>query len=255
MLEAKNIYKKFDKTEVLKGVSLTVNAGETVALIGQSGSGKSTFLRCMNQLERVDAGEIALDNVKMCEMKNGKIEYANAKTLRGITLKMGMVFQSFNLFPHMSVLKNLIDAPVHVKKVSKEEAVQRAREMLYKVGLTGKENAYPYQLSGGQAQRVAIARALCMQPEILCFDEPTSALDPMLTKEVLAVMRDLAREKMTMIVVTHEMEFAREVSDRVVFMENGVIVEDSAPEILFSSKNERVQRFLGLWEDEKQNAK
>lgn len=255
MLSAKNIYKKFDKTEVLKGVSLTVNAGETVALIGQSGSGKSTFLRCMNQLERVDAGEISLDNVKMCEMKNGKIEYANAKTLRAITLKMGMVFQSFNLFPHMSVLKNLIDAPVHVKKVSKEEAVLRAREMLNKVGLSDKENAYPYQLSGGQAQRVAIARALCMQPDIMCFDEPTSALDPMLTKEVLSVMRDLAREKMTMIVVTHEMEFAREVSDRVVFMENGVIVEDSAPEKLFSSQNERVQRFLGLWEDGKQNAK
>lgn len=255
MLSAKNIYKKFDKTEVLKGVSLTVNAGETVALIGQSGSGKSTFLRCMNQLERVDAGEISLDNVKMCEMKNGKIEYANAKTLRAITLKMGMVFQSFNLFPHMSVLKNLIDAPVHVKKVSKEEAVLRAREMLNKVGLSDKENAYPYQLSGGQAQRVAIARALCMQPDIMCFDEPTSALDPMLTKEVLSVMRDLAREKMTMIVVTHEMEFAREVSDRVVFMENGVIVESSAPEKLFSSQNERVQRFLGLWEDGKQNAK
>ena len=255
MLEARNIYKKFDKTEVLKGVSLTVNAGETVALIGPSGSGKSTFLRCMNQLERVDAGEITLDNVKMCAMKNGKIEYANAKTLREITLKMGMVFQSFNLFPHMSVLKNLIDAPMHVKKISKEEAVQRAREMLSKVGLSDKENAYPYQLSGGQAQRVAIARALCMQPDIMCFDEPTSALDPMLTKEVLSVMRDLAREKMTMIVVTHEMEFAREVSDRVVFMENGVIVEDSAPEELFSSKNERVQRFLGLWEGEKQNAK
>ncbi len=250
MLSAKNIYKKFGQTEVLKGVSLTVNAGETVALIGKSGSGKSTFLRCMNQLERVDAGEIALDNVKMCEMKNGRIEYAGNKTLRAITLKMGMVFQSFNLFPHMSVIKNLIDAPVHVKKIPKDEAVQRAREMLLKVGLSDKENAYPYQLSGGQAQRVAIARALCMQPDIMCFDEPTSALDPMLTKEVLAVMRDLAQEKMTMIVVTHEMEFAREVSDRVVFMENGVIVEDSPPEILFSSQNERVQRFLGLWEGE-----
>ena len=254
MLSAKDIYKKFGQTEVLKGVSLTVNAGETVALIGQSGSGKSTFLRCMNQLEKVDAGEIALDNVKMCGMKNGKIEYANAKTLREITLKMGMVFQSFNLFPHMTVLKNLIDAPMHVKKVSKDEAVSKAREMLKKVGLSDKENAYPYQLSGGQAQRVAIARALCMQPDIMCFDEPTSALDPMLTKEVLSVMRDLAREKMTMIVVTHEMEFAKEVADRVVFMENGKIIEDAPPSVLFSSQNERVQRFLGLWEDEKQNA-
>lgn len=250
MLTAKNIYKKFGDTEVLKGVSLTVNAGETVALIGKSGSGKSTFLRCMNQLEKVDAGEITLDGAKMCEMKNGKIEYASSRTLREITLRMGMVFQSFNLFPHMSVMKNLIDAPVRVKKISKDEAVIRAREMLSKVGLSDKENAYPYQLSGGQAQRVAIARALCMQPDIMCFDEPTSALDPMLTKEVLSVMRDLAREKMTMIVVTHEMEFAREVSDRVVFMENGVVVEDSTPDKLFSSQNERVQRFLGLWEGE-----
>ncbi|MBQ4158523.1 MAG: amino acid ABC transporter ATP-binding protein, partial [Clostridia bacterium] len=158
--------------------------------------------------------------------------------------------QSFNLFPHMSVMKNLIDAPVRVKKISRDEAVSMAREMLSKVGLSDKENAYPYQLSGGQAQRVAIARALCMQPDIMCFDEPTSALDPMLTKEVLSVMRDLAREKMTMIVVTHEMEFAREVSDRVVFMENGVVVEDSTPDKLFSSQNERVQRFLGLWEGE-----
>lgn len=250
MLCAKDIVKKFGQTEVLKGVSLTVNKGETVALIGQSGSGKSTFLRCMNQLEKVDAGEISLDGVKMCEMKNGKISYADSKTLRAITLKMGMVFQSFNLFPHMSVIKNLIDAPVHVKKVSKDEAMERAREMLQKVGLSEKENAYPYQLSGGQAQRVAIARALCMQPDIMCFDEPTSALDPMLTKEVLSVMRDLARDKMTMIVVTHEMEFAKEASDRVVFMENGVIVEDAPPNELFSSRNERVQRFLGLWEGE-----
>lgn len=255
MLCAKDIFKNFGQTEVLKGVSLTVNKGETVALIGQSGSGKSTFLRCMNQLEKVDAGEISLDGVKMCAMKNGKIAYADSKTLRSITLKMGMVFQSFNLFPHMSVLKNLIDAPVHVKKVSKDEAAERAREMLKKVGLSDKEAAYPYQLSGGQAQRVAIARALCMQPDIMCFDEPTSALDPMLTKEVLSVMRDLAGEKMTMIVVTHEMEFAKEVSDRVVFMENGAIVEDAPPEKLFSSQNERVRRFLGLWEGEKQNVK
>ena len=246
MLTARDIYKKFGQTEVLKGVSLTVQEGETVALIGQSGSGKSTFLRCMNQLEKVDRGEITVNGIRMCETKNGKIAYSNNKTLREITLSMGMVFQSFNLFPHMSVLKNLIDAPMHVLNVKKDEAVERARSMLLKVGLEDKENAYPYQLSGGQAQRVAIARALCMQPKIMCFDEPTSALDPMLTKEVLSVMRDLAREKMTMIVVTHEMEFARDVSDRVVFMENGVIVEDAPPDQLFASENERVQRFLGL---------
>lgn len=245
MLTARNVYKKFDKTEVLKGVSLTVEEGQTVALIGQSGSGKSTFLRCLNQLEKVDAGEITVNGVSMCEMKNGKCVYAGGKSLREITLSMGMAFQSFNLFPHMSVLKNLIDAPQHVMKIKKDEAVGRAREMLKKVGLEDKENAYPYQLSGGQAQRVAIARSLCMMPRIMCFDEPTSALDPMLTKEVLSVMRDLSKEKMTMIVVTHEMEFAKDVSDRVVFMENGVIVEDAPPEELFSSSNERVQRFLG----------
>lgn len=244
MLTAKEIYKKFGKTEVLKGVSLNVNKGETVALIGQSGSGKSTFLRCLNQLEKVDSGEIALDDTVMCRTENGKCIYSPNKILRSITLRMGMVFQSFNLFPHMSVMKNLIDAPVHVLKISKDEAVLRAKEMLEKVGLSDKADSYPYQLSGGQAQRVAIARALCMKPEIMCFDEPTSALDPLLTKEVLSVMRDLAAEKMTMIVVTHEMEFAKDVSDRVVYMENGVIVEDAAPEVLFNSEKSEIRRFL-----------
>ena len=244
MLTAKEIYKKFGKTEVLKGVSLKVNKGETVALIGQSGSGKSTFLRCLNQLEKVDSGEIALDDTVMCRTENGKCIYSPNKILRSITLRMGMVFQSFNLFPHMSVMKNLIDAPVHVLKISKDEAVLRAKEMLEKVGLSDKADSYPYQLSGGQAQRVAIARALCMKPEIMCFDEPTSALDPLLTKEVLSVMRDLAAEKMTMIVVTHEMEFAKDVSDRVVYMENGVIVEDAAPEVLFNSEKSEIRRFL-----------
>ena len=244
MLAAENIYKKFGKTEVLKGVSLTVNKGEVVALIGQSGSGKSTFLRCLNQLEKVDSGEIRLDDTVMCRTENGKCIYSSSKALRSITLRMGMVFQSFNLFPHMNVMKNLIDAPVHVLKISKDEAVSRAKEMLMKVGLSDKADSYPYQLSGGQAQRVAIARALCMKPEIMCFDEPTSALDPLLTKEVLSVMRDLAAEKMTMIVVTHEMEFARDVSDRVVYMEDGIIVEDSAPEVLFASQKPEIRRFL-----------
>lgn len=246
MLIAENIYKKYGNLEVLRGVSLTVNKGDVVALIGQSGSGKSTFLRCLNQLERVDSGTIRMDDLTLCETQNGKLRYAKENVQRAITLKMGMVFQSFNLFPHMSVLQNLIDAPMHVLKMKKDEAVAQAWKMLSKVGLADRENQYPYQLSGGQAQRVAIARALCMNPEILCFDEPTSALDPLLTKEVLAVMKELAAERMTMVVVTHEMDFARDVADRVVFMENGIVVEDNPPEILFASQNPRTRRFLGL---------
>ena len=240
MLTAENIYKKYGNLEVLRGVSLTVNKGDVVALIGQSGSGKSTFLRCLNQLERVDSGTIRMDDLTLCETQNGKLRYAKENVQRAITLKMGMVFQSFNLFPHMSVLQNLIDAPMHVLKMKKDEAVAQARKMLSKVGLADRENQYPYQLSGGQAQRVAIARALCMNPEILCFDEPTSALDPLLTKEVLAVMKELAAERMTMVV------FARDVADRVVFMENGIVVEDNPPETLFVSQNPRTRRFLGL---------
>lgn len=246
MLTAENIYKKYGNLEVLRGVSLTVNKGDVVALIGQSGSGKSTFLRCLNQLERVDSGTIRMDDLTLCETQNGRLRYAKENVQRAITLKMGMVFQSFNLFPHMSVLQNLIDAPMRVLKMKKDEAVAQARKMLSKVGLADRENQYPYQLSGGQAQRVAIARALCMNPEILCFDEPTSALDPLLTKEVLAVMKELAAERMTMVVVTHEMDFARDVADRVVFMENGIVVEDNPPETLFSSQNPRTRRFLGL---------
>lgn len=246
MLTAENIYKKYGNLEVLRGVSLTVNKGDVVALIGQSGSGKSTFLRCLNQLERVDSGTIRMDDLTLCETQNGKLRYEKENVQRAITLKMGMVFQSFNLFPHMSVLQNLIDAPMHVLKMKKDEAVAQARKMLSKVGLADRENQYPYQLSGGQAQRVAIARALCMNPEILCFDEPTSALDPLLTKEVLAVMKELAAERMTMVVVTHEMDFARDVADRVVFMENGIVAEDNPPETLFASQNPRTRRFLGV---------
>lgn len=245
MLTAENIYKKYGNLEVLRGVSLTVNKGDVVALIGQSGSGKSTFLRCLNQLERVDSGTIRMDDLTLCETQNGKLRYAKENVQRAITLKMGMVFQSFNLFPHMSVLQNLIDAPMRVKRLSKAQAVEKARTLLAKVGLSGKEAQYPYQLSGGQAQRVAIARALCMEPEILCFDEPTSALDPELTQEVLSVMRNLARERMTMMVVTHEMSFARDVADRVVFMEGGQIVEEGAPERLFHSDNPRTRKFIG----------
>jgi polar amino acid transport system ATP-binding protein len=245
MLKAKDIKKSFDGLGVLDGITIEVKKGEVLALIGPSGSGKSTFLRCVNRLETIDSGEISLDGEKMCWMENGKLREADEKTLASIRHKMGMVFQSFNLFPHMSVLKNLTDAPMAVLKLSREEAEARALKLLKKVGLSDKAKAYPHQLSGGQAQRVAIARALAMQPEMLCFDEPTSALDPELTQEVLAVMRDLASERMTMVVVTHEMSFARDVADRVILMENGQIVEQGPPAQLFNSENPRTIRFFG----------
>lgn len=245
LLTATDVRKGFDGLGVLKGISLSVQKGDVVALIGPSGSGKSTFLRCLNQLETVDAGRIQLDDIVMCDTRNGRVTYAPESQLRQITLRMGMVFQQFHLFPHRSVLQNVVDAPMRVKKLPRAQAVEKGRALLDKVGLLGKAGQYPYQLSGGQQQRVAIARALCMDPEILCFDEPTSALDPELTQEVLAVMRELAREKMTMMVVTHEMAFAREVSDRVVFMEGGVIVEEGPPEQVFDSQNPRTRQFIG----------
>ncbi len=245
MLSATGIHKGFDGLGVLRGIDLNVKKGEVVALIGPSGSGKSTLLRCLNQLETVDSGTIVLDGVTLCRTRDGKLTYADPATLRRITLKMGMVFQSYNLFPHMSVMQNLTDAPMRVKRLTRAQATERARELLAKVGLSDKADQYPYQLSGGQQQRVAIARALCMGPEILCFDEPTSALDPELTQEVLGVMRELARERMTMLVVTHEMGFARDVADRVVFMEDGLIVEEGPPEQIFHSSNPRTRRFVG----------
>ena len=245
MLIAENVYKDFDGLGVLKGISLTVQKGEVVALIGPSGSGKSTFLRCVNQLERVDSGEISLGDDRVCWREDGTLHYADDTALRRITQRMGMVFQAYNLFPHMSVLQNLVDAPIAVQKVSKQQATERAKALLAKVGLSDKAAVYPCQLSGGQAQRVAIARALCMQPEIMCFDEPTSALDPELTQEVLSVMQALAKERMTMVVVTHEMGFARNVADRIVLMEDGLIVEEGAPEVLFASTNPRTMKFLG----------
>lgn len=246
MLSATGIHKGFDGLGVLRGIDLNVEKGEVVALIGPSGSGKSTLLRCLNQLETVDSGTIVLDGLTLCRTLGGKLTYADPANLRRITLKMGMVFQSYNLFPHMSVMQNLTDAPMRVRRLSRAQATERARELLAKVGLSDKADQYPYQLSGGQQQRVAIARALCMDPEILCFDEPTSALDPELTQEVLAVMRDLAQEKMTMMVVTHEMSFARDVADRVVFMEGGHIVEEGAPQQVFHSENPRTRQFIGL---------
>ena len=245
MLSATGIHKGFDGLGVLRGIDLNVEKGEVVALIGPSGSGKSTLLRCLNQLETVDSGTIVLDDITLCRTRGGKLTYADPATLRRITLKMGMVFQSYNLFPHMSVMQNLTDAPMRVKRLTRAQATERARELLAKVGLSDKADQYPYQLSGGQQQRVAIARALCMDPEILCFDEPTSALDPELTQEVLGVMRELARERMTMLVVTHEMSFARDVADRVIFMEDGLIVEEGPPEQIFHSSNPRTRQFVG----------
>ncbi len=241
MLKAEGIVKNFGKLEVLKSISVEVEKGEVVAIIGPSGSGKSTFLRCLNHLEKVDGGSISIDGEYIVE--NGI--YRPEAEIRRICLKTGMVFQSFNLFPHMTVLRNVMEAPVVVGKEAKETAQQRARELLDKVGLSQKAESYPSQLSGGQKQRVAIARAMAMNPEILLFDEPTSALDPELTGEVLNVMKKLARENSTMIVVTHEMGFAREVADKVIFMDDGVIVEQGTPEEVFEhAKSERTKGFL-----------
>lgn len=246
MLKATNIYKQFNRLEVLKGISLEVNKGEVIAIIGPSGSGKSTFLRCLNHLEIIDKGVIEIEGETMVsDDDDGQSQYVPEKEVRRICKKMGMVFQNFNLFPHQTVLENIIEAPVIVNKTNKEEAAAIADELLHKVGLTEKKASYPSQLSGGQKQRVAIARALAMKPDIMLFDEPTSALDPELTGEVLKVMRQLAEEHMTMLVVTHEMGFAREVAHRVIFMDDGEIVEEGPPQKIFGSpSHERTKAFL-----------
>lgn len=245
LLEMKHVKKTFDDLTVLKDISLEVKEGEVVSVIGPSGSGKSTLLRCATMLETMDAGELSYLGQKAAWDENGKSVYATKKELREIGKNFGLVFQNFNLFPHYSVLKNIIDAPISVDHVSKEEAIKRADALLEKLGLSDKKNAYPYQLSGGQQQRVSIARALALQPKVLFFDEPTSALDPELTGEVLKVIKELAKEHMTMIIVTHEMQFAKEVSDRIVFMEGGVIVEEGTPQQIFASENIRVREFIG----------
>ena len=247
MLQAINIHKSFGETGVLRGVSMRVNRGEVVAIIGRSGSGKSTLLRCMNNLETIDSGEIRIGGDALVTTgTDGKPQYKRDKELRTLMLKMGMVFQDYNLFPHYTVMKNLTAPQTLVLGRSKAEAESKARELLAKVGLSEKANEYPCNLSGGQCQRVAIARALCMDPDILCFDEPTSALDPQLTQEVLSVIRALAKEKRTMIVVTHEMNFARDVADRVIYMENGLVVEDGpAQEVLGSNRSEAIKAFAG----------
>lgn len=246
MIEATDIFKSFDGNVVLSGISFEVNKGEVVAIIGPSGSGKSTLLRCINLLEKVDSGNIRVDDeIMVATNEAGKAIYAEKKELRKIRLKLGLVFQNFNLFPHFNVMRNITEAPKKVAGVSNEEAKKTAEELLVKMGLEDKANAYPYQLSGGQCQRVAIARALALNPDVLFFDEPTSALDPELTMEVMKVIRKLAQEHMTMVVVTHEMSFAREVADRVIFMDNGVIVEEGIPEEVFTnSSNERTKLFI-----------
>ena len=244
-IKATNIWKKFNNLEVLKGIDLEVNEGEVVAVIGPSGGGKSTLLRCLNKLETIDKGSITIDGEELCRETSGGTEYVKNNDVRRIACKMGMVFQQFNLFPHMTVLENLIEAPVNVQKRDKAEVIKEAEVLLAKVGLSDKRDVYPRKLSGGQQQRVAIARALAMKPAIMLFDEPTSSLDPELTGEVLRAMRELANEKMTMVVVTHEMGFAREVATKVVFMADGHVQEQGSPEEIFiNPKNERLKSFL-----------
>lgn len=244
-IKATNIWKKFNNLEVLKGIDLEVNEGEVVAVIGPSGGGKSTLLRCLNKLETIDKGSITIDGEELCRETSGGTEYVKNNDVRRIACKMGMVFQQFNLFPHMTVLENLIEAPVNVQKRDKSEVIKEAEVLLAKVGLSEKRDVYPRKLSGGQQQRVAIARALAMKPAIMLFDEPTSSLDPELTGEVLRTMRELADEKMTMVVVTHEMGFAREVATKVVFMADGHVQEQGRPEEIFvNPKNERLKSFL-----------
>ena len=244
-IKATNIWKKFNNLEVLKGIDLEVNEGEVVAVIGPSGGGKSTLLRCLNKLETIDKGSITIDGEELCRETSGGTEYVKNNDVRRIACKMGMVFQQFNLFPHMTVLENLIEAPVNVQKRDKAEVIKEAEVLLAKVGLSEKRDVYPRKLSGGQKQRVAIARALAMKPAIMLFDEPTSSLDPELTGEVLRTMRELADEKMTMVVVTHEMGFAREVATKVVFMADGHVQEQGRPEEIFvNPKNERLKSFL-----------
>ena len=249
LLEMNHIKKSFDGQEVLKDISIHVDEGEVLSIIGPSGSGKSTMLRCATMLETIDDGEIIYLGDAAAVSRDGHAVYAKAADLKKIHNYYGLVFQNFNLFPHYSVLKNITDAPMRVQKRGKAEVYADARELLRKMGLEDREKAYPYQLSGGQQQRVSIARALAMKPKILFFDEPTSALDPELTGEILKIIKDLAAEKMTMVSVTHEMNFAKNVSDYVVFMDKGIIVEEGKPEDVFNSKNPRMKEFLGKFEE------
>ena len=245
LLEMTNIRKSFGNEEVIKNISLKVEQGEVLVIIGPSGSGKSTMIRCAATLEAIDAGKIQYEEDVLADTEGGEVVYASGEELEKIKRKFGMVFQDFNLFPHLSVLENITLAPVHVLKKTKEQALQEANLLLRKMGLEEKGDAFPYQLSGGQKQRVSIARALAMDPKVLFFDEPTSALDPQLTKDVLKVIQDLAKEDRTMVIVTHEMDFAREVADWVIFMDQGFIVEEGTPEeVLLNPKEDRTRLFL-----------
>ncbi|MCG7241513.1 amino acid ABC transporter ATP-binding protein [Corynebacterium kefirresidentii] len=246
MISAQNVHKSFGQLEVLKGINLEVQAGEVACLLGPSGSGKSTFLRCVNHLDKATAGRLYVDGELIgYREKNGTLYEISEKEAAEQRSDIGMVFQSFNLFPHRTVIENIIEAPVQVKKIPEETARARAMELLEDVGLASKANNYPVQLSGGQQQRVAIARAVAMDPKLMLFDEPTSALDPELVGEVLRVMKDLAAEGMTMLVVTHEMGFAREVADKVFFMDGGVVIESGSPaEVLDNPQQPRTKDFL-----------
>lgn len=245
LLEINHLKKSFGDVPVLSDISMDVSEGEVVAVLGPSGSGKSTMLRCATLLESMDAGDLKYAGKAVVTDVAGKAVYVGKRELKELKSTFGLVFQNFNLFPHYSVLKNIIDAPIHVQKRDKAEVIKEARELLKKVGLEDKEDSYPCQLSGGQQQRVAIARALAMNPSMLFFDEPTSALDPEITAGILKILRQLAEEKMTMIIVTHEIDFAKKVADRVIFMDGGVIVEQGKPEeVIDNPKNERTKMFL-----------
>lgn len=245
IVELNHVKKSFGALNVLSDISLSVEEGEVVAILGPSGSGKSTLLRCATLLETMDGGTLSYEGKKAAWEVDGKIAYATKKELKEIKKSFGVVFQNFNLFPHYSALKNIIEAPVSVLKRDKEETIKEARELLNKVGLWNKEDSYPCQLSGGQQQRLAIARALAMHSKVLFFDEPTSALDPEITAEILKLLRQLTEEKLTMVIVTHEISFARSVADRVIFMDEGVIVEEGKPEdVIDNPSNERTKAFL-----------
>lgn len=249
ILEMNHVKKNFGNNQVLKDINLSVNEGEVVTIIGPSGSGKSTLLRCATFLETMDDGNIIYMDDEVVKSENGHSVYGNKEQQKRALSYFGLVFQNFNLFPHFTVLKNIIDAPIRIQKRNKEEVIAEARALLAQMGLSDKENAYPGQLSGGQQQRVSIARALAMKPKILFFDEPTSALDPELTLEILKVIKDLAKQKMTMVIVTHEMTFAHDVSNRMIFMDKGVIVEETTPDKMFTSDNDRTKEFLGKYHE------
>ncbi|MCC8103363.1 MAG: amino acid ABC transporter ATP-binding protein [Clostridiales bacterium] len=246
LLEMNHIRKQFDDLEVIHDISLSVSEGEILSIIGPSGSGKSTLLRCATMLEQIDGGEICYMGERTAWVEaDGRRVYPKGEQARKMHSCFGLVFQNFNLFPHFSVMKNITDAPITIQKRPKAEVYAEARELLQKMGLSDKENAYPCQLSGGQCQRVAIARALALNPKILFFDEPTSALDPELTGEVLKVIKSLAETQITMVIVTHEMSFAREISDRVIFMDKGVVALEGAPDAVFDADHARIREFLG----------